>query len=115
MKKLMMIAVLVVSSVAFAQNIEPKFEELDGIVQATFYHDNGNVQQEGYYENGKLDGKWISYDQNGNKIAVGMYSNGIKVGNWFFWNSDGMYEVNYSKNDIVSITKWNKNPVAFRD
>jgi antitoxin component YwqK of YwqJK toxin-antitoxin module len=115
MKKLMMIAVLVVSSVTFAQEKAPKFVEEDGIVKATFYHDNGQIQQEGYYLDGKLDGKWISYDENGSKTAVGIYSNGIKVGNWYFWNSDGMYEVNYSKNDIVSITKWNKNPVAFRD
>lgn len=115
MKKIMMIAVLVVSSVTFAQEKAPKFVEEDGIVKATFYHDNGQIQQEGYYSDGKLDGKWISYDENGSKTAVGIYSNGIKVGNWYFWTKEGLSEVDYSKDAIVSVKKWTHGTIAYLD
>jgi len=112
MKKIMMIAVLVVSSVTFAQNREPKLEEVNGIVKATYYHENGKIQQEGFFANGKLEGKWVSFDQNGVKIAIAEYSNGVKVGNWFFWNNDGLSEVDYSKDNILSVKKWSKGSVA---
>ena len=107
-----MIAVLVVSSVTFAQNSEPKLEEVNGIVKATYYHENGKIQQEGFFANGKLEGKWVSFDQNGVKIAIAEYSNGVKVGNWFFWNNDGLSEVDYSKDNILSVKKWSKGSVA---
>ena len=55
MKKIMMIAVLVVSSVTFAQNREPKLEEVNGLVKATYYHENGEIQQEGFFADGKLE------------------------------------------------------------
>ena len=112
MKKLMMIAVLVLSSVTFAQNREPKLEEVDGAVKATYYHENGKIQQEGFFTDGKLDGKWISYNENGVKIAIAEYSKGEKVGNWFFWNNEGLSEVDYSKDVILSIKKWSKGSVA---
>ncbi len=83
MKKIMMIAVLVVSSVTFAQNREPK-----------------------------LEGKWISYNENGVKIAIAEYAKGEKVGNWFFWNNEGLSEVDFSKDNIQSVKKWSKGTVA---
>ena len=112
MKKIMMIVVLVVSSVTFAQNREPKLEEVNGLVKATYYHENGKVQQEGFFANGKLDGKWISYNQNGVKIAIAEYAKGVKVGNWFFWTNEGLYAVDYSKDAILSIKKWSNGTVA---
>lgn len=108
MKKIMMIAVLVVSSVTFAQNREPKLEEINGTVKATYYHENGEIQQEGFFADGKLEGKWISYNESGVKIAIAEYAKGEKVGNWFFWNNDGLSEVDYSKDNILSVKKWSK-------
>jgi antitoxin component YwqK of YwqJK toxin-antitoxin module len=115
MKKIMMIAVLVVSSVTFAQNREPKLEEVDGMIKVTLFHENGGIQQVGFYEEGKLEGKWVSYDQNGAKTAVGIYANGNKVGNWFFWNQNGLLEVDYSNDAILSVKKWTHGSVAFMD
>lgn len=111
----MMIAVLVVSSVTFAQEKAPKFLEEDGIVKVTFYHDNGQIQQEGYYSDGKLEGKWIAFDQNGVKVALGTYSNGIKTGSWYYWTKDGLSEVDYSKTAILSIKKWTHGTLALLD
>lgn len=115
MKKIMLIAVLVVSSVTFAQKNEPKLEEVNGMVKATYYHENGKIQQEGFFVDGKLDGKWVSYDSNGLKIAIAEFSKGEKVGSWFFWNNEGLSEVDYSKDAILSIKKWNRGSVATLD
>ena len=60
MKKIILVAALLVSGMFFAQEIKPKFEVVDNMVKATYYHDNGQVSQEGLYLDGKLHGKWVS-------------------------------------------------------
>ena len=75
-------------------------------IEATFYHENGQIAQKGYYQNGKLHGEWIAYDQDGNKKAIGRYSEGVKTGKWFFWNGEELSEVDYKDNIIASVHKW---------
>ena len=89
-----------------AQNIKPKFVKVDDKVKATYFHQNGSIEQIGYFVNGKLDGEWVSYDADGLKVSVGNYVNGIKTGKWFFWNGDQLSEVSYSNNKILGITSW---------
>ena len=50
MKKVVIAAVLLVSSLSFAQEVKPKFEMVDQMVKATYYYDNGQVKQEGYVQ-----------------------------------------------------------------
>lgn len=112
MKKIAIIAVLLVSSLTFAQNKSPKLEEVNGLVKATYYFDNGQVQQEGFFKDGKLEGKWISYNENGIKVAIAEYTNGEKTGKWFFWNDKTLAEVDYSNGVIASVKNWNKEAIA---
>jgi len=101
MKKYVLMASLLVSGLSFAQEINPKLEEVDGLVKATYYYDNGVVQQQGFFKDGKLDGKWVSFDESGNKKAEAQYSNGEKVGKWMFWNQDNSVAiVEYSERVI---------------
>jgi antitoxin component YwqK of YwqJK toxin-antitoxin module len=101
MKKFVLMASLLVSGLSFAQEINPKLEEVDGLVKATYYYDNGVVQQQGFFKDGKLDGKWVSFDESGNKKAEAQYSNGEKVGKWMFWNQDNsVATVDYSEGVI---------------
>ena len=86
MKKYMIIGAVLMSSMIFAQKETPKLEVVDNMVKATYYYDNGTIQQEGFFKDGKLEGKWIAYDAQGNKLSVGEYSNGQKTGKWFFYN-----------------------------
>lgn len=106
MKKYIMIAAVLISGMIFAQNKEPKLEAQGNLVKVTYLHDNGQVQQQGFYENGKLQGKWISFDANGNKTAVAEYNKGEKVGKWFFWNNAALTEVDYSDNRVASVKNW---------
>ena len=114
MKKLVILAVLMFSGVIFAQEAKPVLEPFGKKVKATYFHENGQVMQEGYFVKGKLEGNWVSYDENGNKIAIAEYKNGKKVGKWFFWTDSSdrgfatLSEVDYTNNRIASVKNWKK-------
>ena len=54
MKKIVIAAVLLVSGMMSAQEVKPKYEVVDQMVKATYFYDNGQVKQEGFYLDGKL-------------------------------------------------------------
>ncbi len=104
MKKYMIIGAVLISSMIFAQKGTPKLEVVDNMVKATYYYDNGKIQQEGFFKDGKLEGKWIAYDAQGNKLSVGEYSNGQKTGKWFFYNEAKLSQVDYTNNQVAYVT-----------
>ena len=112
MKKLFIAAMLVVSGVIFAQENNVKNEIVNKMFKSTYYYDNGQVQQEGFYKDGKVHGEWISYDINGNKVAMGQYQDGMKVGKWFFWNGLDLAEVDYSDSRVAQVKKWSQGAVV---
>ncbi|MGA9637234.1 toxin-antitoxin system YwqK family antitoxin [Flavobacterium sp.] len=113
MKKYIVLVAVFVSVITFANETKPKLEATkDNIVKATYYHENGQVQQQGAFKNGKLHGEWVSYDENGNKIAIAEYNNGAKVGKWFLWNDSSLNEVDYTANKIVAVKNWKKEAVV---
>lgn len=112
MKNIVIIVVFLGSLLSFGQQILPQLEEVNGLVKATYFYENGVVQQQGFFNEGKLDGKWISYDEKGDKKSIAEYSNGEKVGKWFFWNSNSLAEVDYAHNTITDIKNWSKESLA---
>jgi antitoxin component YwqK of YwqJK toxin-antitoxin module len=108
MKNIVIAGVLLVSSMMFAQEVKPKYEVVDNMVKATYYYDNGQVSQEGFYLDGKLHGKWVSYAENGTKQAIGEYNHGNKVGKWFFWNENSLNEVDFRDSRIAEVKIWSK-------
>ena len=108
MKKYIIIGAVLISGMIFAQNtsVKPELEAVGNKVKATYLYENGQVQQQGFYKNGKLQGEWISFDVYGNKTAIGEYNKGQKVGKWFFWNDSVLTEVDYSDNRIAAVKKW---------
>lgn len=112
MKNILSILILcLVANVAVAQqcnkDVKNKYVLVDGLIEATLFHDNGTIAQKGYYtpEN-KLQGEWISYDTNGNKTAVAQYNNGDKVGTWKFYQGETIKEVTYSNSRIAKVKTW---------
>ncbi|MEM6516667.1 MAG: nicotinic acid mononucleotide adenyltransferase [Bacteroidota bacterium] len=86
---------------------KPKVKNLGDLTEVTYYHDNGQIAQQGTYnKQGKLEGIWTSYDENGNKTMVGEYNDNKKVGNWLIWSSDVLKEVEYKNSRIVKVSKW---------
>lgn len=105
MKKDIILSAILFSSVSFAQESKPQLEAVGELVKATYYFENGKIQQEGFFKNGKLDGVWTSYDTKGNKQAVATYNDGEKTGKWFFWSDTTITEVDYSNSRIASVKK----------
>lgn len=112
MKKLFIAVMLVVSGVIFAQENNVKHEIVNKMVKSTYYYDNGQIQQEGFYKNGKVHGEWISYNMNGEKVAIGKYENGKKVGKWFFWSGADLMEVDYTDTRVAQVKKWSSEAIV---
>lgn len=109
MKKIIILLVtLICAAGLFAQETEKRTLERNGdVIEATLFHENGIVSQEGQYTlDGKLQGKWISYDVNGNKTAVAQYNKGEKVGTWYFYKGDELKEVKYADSKVTQVTTW---------
>ena len=113
MKKLVLFSALILSGMMQAQEVEPQYEIEGNLVKATYYHANGKVKQEGFYKDGKVHGKWISYAENGKKLSLGEYKNGQKSGKWFFWDATTLSEVDYSDSRVATVSKWEKGMVAY--
>ncbi|WP_010523037.1 toxin-antitoxin system YwqK family antitoxin [Aquimarina agarivorans] len=104
MKNIILFIALVASTFAFAQSEKPTYEIKGDLIEGTFYHENGKIQQQGLYNKaGKLHGEWKSFNAKGEKVAVGNYENGKKTGKWFFWDGSVLSEVDYSNNEIAAI------------
>ncbi|WPR72434.1 membrane-binding protein [Flavobacterium sp. NG2] len=112
MKKYIMITLLLVSGMLFSQNLQPKLEAVNNMVKATYFHENGQIMQEGFFKNGKLQGEWTSYDQEGNKTAIAIYDKGQKTGKWFFWNKSSLNEVDFTNNKIAAVKNWKREAIA---
>jgi antitoxin component YwqK of YwqJK toxin-antitoxin module len=109
MKNLMISGMLLVSGVFFAQEVKPKFVAVDNdMIQATYYYDNGQVKQEGVYLDGKLHGKWVSYNEDGTKQTSGEYNQGEKVGTWTFYNASTIKKVAFSNSRVASVNTISK-------
>ena len=115
MKKYMIIGMMLVSGVIFSQEVVPVLEAVGTNVKATYYHDNGQIQQEGLFKEGKPDGKWVAFDNEGNKKSIGEYTNGEKSGKWFFWTNAGMSEVDYTNSRVALVTNWKKDALVDRN
>lgn len=113
MKKILLITVMMIFGLGFSQSKSPLLEAEGQLVKATYFHENGNVQQVGYFKDGKLDGKWSSYDANGNLKTIAEYKEGQKTGKWMYFSDNVCVgEVNFSNNQILKVTNVNQNAIA---
>ncbi len=55
----------------------------------TYWHENGQVATTGEYRDDQPEGNWVWYHQNGQKLAVGKYQLGTLVGDWRWWDEQG--------------------------
>lgn len=115
MKKTMILVALLLTGFTFAQVDKPVLEQKDDLVKATYYYANGQIQQEGFFKDGKLTGQWVAYDEQGNKKSMGEYINGEKTGKWFFWNDKSLSEVDYSKSRISNVKAWTQQALVNRN
>ena len=117
MKKIVFVLIALVTSISFAQDQKVEVIENENGYEATYYHDNGQIAQHGFFNlDGKLHGTWKSYDVNGNKTAIANYDNGRKAGKWLFWTEDKLTEVDYKNFKMDKVNQWgSKTKLAIRD
>ncbi|MDY7396507.1 nicotinic acid mononucleotide adenyltransferase [Aureibaculum sp. 2210JD6-5] len=110
MKKIAILLIVFCVSFSFAQENDKKvkLEKKGDITEATFYYDNGKIDQQGFFKNGKLHGLWTSYDLKGEKIAVGNYNMGEKAGKWIFKTNDVLKEVDYTNDKVENVNSWSR-------
>lgn len=84
-----------VSFYAQENETKAKFEKKGDLIEATYFHANGQVSQIGFFKDNKPHGIWKAFDDSGNKITSAIYNEGEKVGKWFFWRDDKLTEVDY--------------------
>ncbi|WP_400075232.1 nicotinic acid mononucleotide adenyltransferase [Winogradskyella sp. R77965] len=111
MKKIAILLIMLSVSFTYAQKERTlKLDKEKDLIEVTYYHDNGEVSQTGYYTaEGKLHGQWLSFCKEGNKLVSAKYDNGKKVGKWFYWSGNSLKEVDYSNNAIASVNEWTNN------
>ncbi|MGL2962886.1 toxin-antitoxin system YwqK family antitoxin [Flavobacterium sp. RSB2_4_14] len=115
MRKIVFLGAFLISGFAFAQTAKPVLEQEGKLVKATYYHENGKIQQQGYFKDGKLEGQWIAFDENGNKSSMAEYTNGQKTGKWFFWNNTSLSEVDYSDSRVATVKSWKQDAIVNRN
>ena len=112
MKNTLLAIALLFGCTLLAQTIAPKHEVVGNLVKSTYYFENGQVSQTGYYNQGKVHGLWTSFDVSGNKTAMGNYENGQKTGKWFFWSNKNLNEVDYADSRIAATKTWKQDAIA---
>jgi antitoxin component YwqK of YwqJK toxin-antitoxin module len=75
MKKMILITLMMVSGVIFAQG-EPQLEAVGQLVKATYYYDNGNIWSEVEFFDGLFWNVLYNNDINGNPKEKGSLVNG---------------------------------------
>jgi len=107
-KNVLFLFAFLITVISFAQQERDlKLNKKTNLIEVTYHHDNGVISQTGFYtSDGRLQGKWLSFDTEGNKLVSANYDNGKKVGKWFYWKGKTLKEIDYNNNAIVSVTEW---------
>ncbi len=115
MKKLVasLVVFLLMSSVSFAQGVEPTFEKQNDLVKATYYHENGMVKEVGFFKDDKLHDKWVSYSEEGKIKVVAFYNNGQKDGKWYLIGEESVKEVTYKSNKVIKVREVEESTLSF--
>ena len=103
-KSLLFIALgLFLVNVSFAQEVKPSFEKQNDLVKATYFYEDGQIKEVGFFKDDKLHDKWISYDKTGKVKVVANYENGMKEGTWYITGENSVKVVTYKSNRVVKV------------
>lgn len=116
MKKLLIIIALclpawVASAAPGGTRIKTIVDLGKGLNKVTWYYENGNVAEEGFYLQGKKHGTWTSFDESGNKNGVANWNRDKKEGDCYVMHPNGQikYHLVYSDNKKVKAAEWDEN------
>ncbi|MBQ7489103.1 MAG: toxin-antitoxin system YwqK family antitoxin [Bacteroidales bacterium] len=70
------------------------------------YFENGNVQTEAFYIDGKENGDYNVYYENGKPLLQGHYDHGLRTGGWKFYYENGNLRKCGSFENDICVGKW---------
>ncbi|MCS6823855.1 MAG: toxin-antitoxin system YwqK family antitoxin [Cytophagaceae bacterium] len=73
-----------------------------------YYYENGNLKMEGPFKDGEHSGYWVYYFENGNKNMEGNIFKDIKEGEWKYYYENGQLKTTgaYKKNKKTGLWKY---------
>jgi len=72
-----------------------------------FYHENGQVESKGNYQNGWAIGNWKDYSSNGQLIRKSNYKNKKAHGEWKYWYPNGqLKEIRFYNDSTVLLNSF---------
>ncbi|MFT4981670.1 MAG: antitoxin component YwqK of YwqJK toxin-antitoxin module [Bacteroidia bacterium] len=114
---MMLIAVVLVSSLGFAQtsnyedgSVKSQYTQQGDLVAVTHYYESGMVKETGFFKNEIPEGKWETFSEEGTKTAELNYQEGKRHGEFRVWDefASTYTEMHYSNGDVVVANKWVK-------
>ena len=105
MRVLLAVLMICFLSTVQAQKKEDTYVQKGDLVEATLYHENGQIEQHGFFKNKKLHGTWTYFNTKGEKVSIGNYDNGVKTGKWIFYMEDTQREVDYDNGRIINVVE----------
>lgn len=71
------------------------------------YHENGTIQEQGYYKDSLKNGCWMSFDVEGNCTSRVYFDMGNRTGLWNIqsFNGDYYYRVAYEDDKAITVRK----------
>ena len=65
------------------------YDKHGALIKEISYYENGQIDYEGEFKEGKEHGKWTYYYKDGQKMYVEIYKNGFEEGKHYEWAPDG--------------------------
>lgn len=105
MKSIAAILMMFFVTIGYTQEKKDTYIQKGDLVEATLYHDNGQIEQHGFFKNKKLHGTWTYYNVKGEKVSIGNYEDGVKTGKWVFYTKTTLKEVDYDNGRIINVVE----------
>ncbi|MDJ0644802.1 MAG: nicotinic acid mononucleotide adenyltransferase [Flavobacteriaceae bacterium] len=105
MKNIAILLMMFFVGFSFAQQKKDTYVQKGDLIEATLYHDNGEIEQHGFFKDKKLHGTWTYYNEQGEKLSIGNYEFGVKTGKWYFYTKTKVKEVDYDKGRIINVVE----------
>jgi antitoxin component YwqK of YwqJK toxin-antitoxin module len=109
MKTIAFILALLINASVIAQSSSPTYVKVStNKVKVTWFYENGQVKETGFFIDDKKDGVWEHFNEKGIKVSEASYTEGIKDGNWSVWNENGvmLYHLVYENGKRKLATQW---------
>ena len=117
MKKMVLalVFVMITSQFSIAQGVEPTYEKQDDLVKVTYYYEDGQVKEQGYFKGDKVHDQWVAFDKEGNITTIARFENGKKDGTWFMEVDGKMKELTFESNKLMEVQDMEESALTFNE